>query len=133
MKKLSHLLLCLSLLSACTKEPSPNTIYYARGKSYQYKPNPTAANTNTPVSTSGTLVIKNNGQKCFGVVLQRGNKLLDVEAGGTREYTLEAGDYTYSLICGFFPDCGFLSGTLKNDVVFSVRVNEKTNLTLSCF
>jgi hypothetical protein len=131
MKKLCLLLFSLSVLGSCKKEPSPNTIYFARGQTSIIKPYvPPIV---TPVSTSGTLSITNNGQKCLGMVLKVGNKLIEVAAGDTRELPIEQGEYTYSVICGFFANCNSLSGLLKNDKSFTIKANEKLMLTLSCY
>ena len=131
MKKLCLLLFSLSVLGSCQKEPSPNTIYAPRGGSSKIKPY--VPPVITPISTSGTLSITNSGSKCLGVVLKVGNKLIEVAAGNTRELPMQKGEYTYSVVCGIFPDCNYLSGTLKNDKSFTIKANEKLILTLSCY
>jgi hypothetical protein len=131
MKKLCLVFFSLSVLGSCKKEPSPNTIYFARGQTSIIKPYvPPIV---TPISTSGTLSITNNGQKCLGMVLKVGNKLIEVAAGDTRELPIEQGAYTFSVICGTFPSCDNLSGLLKNDRNFTIKANEKLMLTLSCY
>jgi hypothetical protein len=131
MKKLCLVLFSLSVLGSCKKEPSPNTIYVARGQTSQIKPY--VPPIIKPISTSGTLSITNSGEKCLGMVLKVGNKLIEVAAGDTRELPIEQGEYTYSTICGFSSNCNALSGTLKNDRKFTIKANEKLMLTLSCF
>jgi hypothetical protein len=133
MKKIYITLAFISTLFACKKEPDTESQFATRGLISKYS-EPRYAPPITPVNTvtTGTLEIKNIGDKCVMIVLKNPTRYIDVSAGTTRYITLEKGDYEYAKLCSLFPNCDFISDFIRYSNSVTIEPKKNVELAVSC-